>query len=62
VLHKASAGESRGAVKVMIAQAKIEARIGGIEYVRELLTAARESSFSTKELDDVVDAEWAKLK
>jgi membrane associated rhomboid family serine protease len=49
------------AVKAMVAQAKIEARIGAVNYARELFTAARESPFSTKEMDDVVDAELAKL-
>lgn len=60
-LHQGSAA-SLVAVKVMIAQAKIEARIGASEYARELLTAARESRFSTKELDDdVVDGELGRL-
>lgn len=59
-LHRGNAA-SLLAVKAMIAQAKIEGRIGATEHARELLTAARESPFSTKELDDVVDAELAKL-
>lgn len=59
-LHQGTAG-SLVAVKAMIAQAKIEARIGAVEHARELLTSARESPFSTKELDDVVDAELGRL-
>lgn len=58
--HQGNPG-SLVAVKAMIAQAKLEARMGGTEHARELLTAARESPFSTKELDDVVDAELMKL-
>ena len=49
------------AVKAMVAQGKIEARFGGVEYARELFTAAKESPFSTKEMDDVADAELEKL-
>lgn len=59
-LHHGTAG-SLVAVKAMIAQAKIEARLGAVAYARELLTSARESPFSTKELDDVVDAELGRL-
>ena len=32
-----------------------------VEYAREFFIAAKESPFSTKEMDDVVDAELAKL-
>jgi membrane associated rhomboid family serine protease len=59
-LHQGTAG-SLVAVKAMIAQAKIEARLGAVEHARELLTSARESPFSTKELDDVVDVELGRL-
>jgi hypothetical protein len=59
-LHQGNAA-SLVAVKAMVAQAKIEARIGAIDYARELLMAVRESPFSTKEIDDVADAELAKL-
>ncbi len=49
------------AVKAMLAQAKIEVRLGAIDHARELFTIVRESPFSTKELDDVVDEELKKL-
>ena len=49
------------AVKAIVAQGKIEARIGAVDYARELFIAAKESPFSTKEMDDVADAELAKL-
>jgi len=49
------------AVKAAIAQAKIEIRLGSIDYARQLLTMAKESPFSTKELDDVVEVELGKL-
>lgn len=49
------------AVKATIAQARLEMRIGSPDYAKELLTTARESPFSTKELDDVVDDEMKKL-
>jgi membrane associated rhomboid family serine protease len=48
-------------VKAVIAQAKIEARLGAVDYARELLTIAKESPFSTKELDDAAEEELKKL-
>lgn len=48
-------------VKAAIAHAKIEIRLGVLDYAKKLLTTAKESPFSTKELDDVVDEEMRKL-
>jgi membrane associated rhomboid family serine protease len=49
------------AVKAVIGHAKIAAYLGRRDEARELFTAARESPFSTLELDNAVDAELAKL-
>jgi membrane associated rhomboid family serine protease len=53
--------ESPMAVKAMFGHAKAAARLGQTDAARELFSAARESPFSTRELDDAIDAELAKL-
>jgi hypothetical protein len=49
------------AVRATIAYAKVAARLGRIDEARGLFVAARESPFSSAEIDAVIDAEMAKL-
>ncbi|MDC0748662.1 rhomboid family intramembrane serine protease [Polyangium mundeleinium] len=59
-VHRNNA-ETLLAVKAILAHAKIAARLGAIEEARALFTAARESPFSTKELDDAALVELEAL-
>ncbi|MDI1431666.1 rhomboid family intramembrane serine protease, partial [Polyangium sorediatum] len=59
-VHRNNA-ETLLAVKAILAHAKIATRLGAIEEARALFTAARESPFSTKELDDAALVELEAL-